>query len=129
VYCQTLPPALQPADVERVQRDELALLGRLDVRRPTPLSRGQLASGALGERPRRLGAVDLEQRQPFPARLQASPVQQPASRAGPHPEAAVFATTQLVGQLSRPPGRPGQSQGHTVPVSFREDRPRVLLTE
>ena len=67
-----LADALEVADVEAVEADELADLVRLDVpvRRQGPYL-GELAPRAFGEQPRALGAVALERREALRAAREA----------------------------------------------------------
>lgn len=116
-----LPHPLELADVERVQADQLPGLACLNVRPLAPLSRGQLAPGALGQEPHRLGAVRFEHCEAFPAGLKPYPPQQAVDRAGCHCQATVLRPAQLVGQLGRPPGRPRQGQGENRPFCLEAE--------
>ncbi len=106
------PDALELSDVEAVEADELARLLGLDVTprcgRPGLL---ELLPRALREQSRVLGTMGLEQTESIVARSQAEPSECTVDRAFRDPRSS---QRELVRELPRTPGRPGQGQGEDL---------------
>src|SRR6266851_1004048 len=110
-----LAHALELPNIEGVQTHQLARLAGLDVAR-VPMPRApELLPGPLGQQPRGLQSVMLEDRQALPSGSQAGPPQRPLHRTGGH--AHLPASTHVAGNPAGAPRR--GAHGHAQPQAFR----------
>src|SRR5262245_44780678 len=113
---------LQLADVERVDRHQLAGLLGLDVTPPTP-GAGKLRAGPLGQQPAGARAVLLQQPEAVaaPAQLRAPENALHRTRRQRH----AHLPAQVTAQPATPPGRPGQGQPEHQPCDVGGDQRRA----